>query len=103
VSGRRAFPRFQTLSAWTGRLRASRQVAVNHAGPNDVLTIISDGPGVVGEELTLGLVKDGEQVSVTVRVIATSLEILDGVVRHRLKVEVLGTEGGRSKATWWAR
>jgi hypothetical protein len=92
MSGRRAFPRFRTLGAWSGRLRASRQVAVDFTEPGDVLTIISDGPGVVGEELTLGLVKGSEQMVVNVRVIATNPQVRNGVVRHQLTLEVLGTQ-----------
>jgi hypothetical protein len=98
VSGRRAFPRFRTLGAWSGRLRALRQVAVSPTEPGDLLTIVSDGPGIVGEELTLGLVKDAEQMVLKVRVIATKPELLDGVIRHQLQLEVLGFEGGRAEA-----
>ena len=76
MSGRRAFPRFRTLRAWSGRLRASRQVAVNLTEPGEVLTVISDGPGVVDEELTLALVQGGEQVEVKVRVVATMPQVL---------------------------
>ena len=54
VSGRRAFPRFRTLGAWLGRLRISKQVAVNLTEPG--LTVISDSPGVVDEEFSLALV-----------------------------------------------
>jgi hypothetical protein len=103
MSGRRAFPRFRTLGAWSGRLRASRQVAVDFTEPGDVLTIISDGPGVVGEELTLGLVKGSEQMVVNVRVIATNPQVRNGVVRHQLTLEVLGTQSAPAATKWWTR
>ena len=88
VSGRRAFPRFRTLGTWLGRLRISRQVAVNLTEPG--LTVISDRPGVVDEELTLSLVQRGEQMAVQVRVVATNPQVLNGVLCHKLKLEVLG-------------
>jgi hypothetical protein len=87
VSGRRAFPRFRALGAWLGRLRTSRQVAIDVTVP--ALTVISDRPGVVDEELTLALVEGGEHVDVRVRVIATSPQVINGTLCHQLRLEVL--------------
>ena len=103
MSGRRTFPRFRTLRAWSGRLRASRQVAVNLTEPGEVLTVISDGPGVVDEELTLALVQDGEQVDVKVRVVATKPQMLNGVLRHHLTLEVLGAQMAAADTRLWTR
>ena len=101
VSGRRAFPRFRTLGTWFGRLRTSRQVAVNLTEPG--LTVISDRPGVVDEELTLSLVQRGEQVAVQVRVVATNPQVLNGVLCHQLKLEVLGAQPDSADSKAWAR
>jgi hypothetical protein len=101
VSGRRVFPRFQTLEGWLGRLRTSRQVAVDPTAPG--LTVISDRPGVVDEELTLALVKGGERVVVNVRVIATKPQVVNGVVRHQLTLEVVDTQSDLGEATGWTR
>lgn len=103
MSGRRAFPRFRTLRAWSGRLRISRQVAINLTGPGDVLTVISDGPGVVDEELTLALVQGDEQVDVKVRVVATLPQVLNGVLRHHLTLEVLGEQRTSAETRLWTR
>ena len=101
VSGRRGFPRFRILGAWFGRLRTSRQVAVNPNEPG--LTVISDRPGVVDEELTLALVQGGEQVAVQVRVVATSPHVLNGALCHELKLEVVGAQPDSTYSKAWAR
>jgi len=101
VSGRRAFPRFRTFGAWFGRLRTSRQVGVNLAAP--ALTVISESPGVIDEEFTLGLVRGGDQVDVKVRVIATSPQVVNGVLRHQLELEVLDAPAVATETRVWAR
>ena len=101
VSGRSAFPRFRTLGSWFGRLRVSRQVAVNPTEPG--LTVISDRPGVIDEELTLSLVQRGEQVAVQVRVVSTNPQVLNGVLCHQLKLEVLGAHSDSAESKAWAR
>jgi hypothetical protein len=101
VLGRRAFPRFRTLGAWFGRLRTSRQVGVNLAAPG--LTVISDSPGVVDEEFTLALVRGGDQVDVKVRVVATSPQVVNGVLRHQLELEMLDAPTVAAEMRVWAR
>jgi hypothetical protein len=103
VSGRRTFPRFRLLSAWSGRLRAFRQVTVNLTEPGDVLRVISDGPGVIGDELTLALVQGSKQVDVKVRVAATNPQVISGVLRHQLTLEVLGAPRDGADTRWWRR
>jgi hypothetical protein len=78
-----------------GRLRTSRQVAVDLTAPG--LTVISDRPGVVNEELTLALVERGEHVDVKVRVIATSPQVLNGVLCHQLRLEVLAAQSASAE------
>jgi hypothetical protein len=101
VSGRRGFPRFRTLGAWLGRLRTSTQVVVNLTEPG--LTIISDSPGVVDDEFTLALVQGSEQMDVKVRVVETSPQVLDGVLCHQLKLEVLGEQHASADVRVWTR
>jgi hypothetical protein len=103
VSGQRAFPRFRVFGAWLGRLRALRQVVVNLTGPGDVLNVISEGPAVVGDELTLALVEGSEHVDLKVRVVGTSPHVIDGVVRHQLTLEVLGTQVASTDTRGWQR
>ena len=92
VSGQRNFPRFQIFGAWTGQLRSLRQVEVAGSHTGRTLSVISDGPGVVGEELTLGLVQGSEHVDVQVRVVATSPRVINHRVRHQLQLEVIDSD-----------
>jgi hypothetical protein len=63
------------------------ELAESHTGRT--LSVISDGPAVVGEELTLGLVQGSEHVDVQVRVVATNPRVINHRVRHQLQLEVL--------------
>ena len=101
VSGRRAFPRLQTLGAWLGRLRISKQVAVNLTEPG--LTVISDSPGVVDEEYSLALVYGGRHVDVKVRVVATSPQVLEGVLCNQLTLDVLDDQSASTDLRVWTR
>lgn len=92
VSGQRNYPRFQIFGAWTGQLRSLRQVEVTGSHTGQTLYVISDVPGVVGEELTLGLAQGSEHVDVQVRVVATSPRVISHRVRHQLQLEVLEIE-----------
>ena len=92
MSGRRSYPRFRTLAAWAGKMRVSRDVAVDISAVAGELMVVSDAPGVVDEELTLGLVGNGGQTDVRVRVLDSSPQIVDGVVRHRLRLLMLRAE-----------
>ena len=89
VPGQRNFPRFQVFGAWTGQLRALRQVDVALGEVGGPLSVISDGPGVIGEELTLALVQGNKHVDVHVRVIATTPRLIDQRLRHQLQLEVI--------------
>jgi hypothetical protein len=53
------------------------------------LAVVSDVPGVVDEELTLGLLGPEGQLDVRVKVIESNPQIEDGVVRHRLRLLML--------------
>ena len=89
MPGQRGFPRFQVFGAWSGQLRALRQVDVALSEVGRPLSVISDGPGVVGEKLTLALVQGNEHVDVHVRVIATTPRVIDQRLRHQLQLEVI--------------
>ena len=92
MPGQRGFPRFQVFGAWSGQLRALRQVDVALSEVGRPLSVISDGPGVVGEKLTLALVQGNEHVDVHVRVIATIPRVIDQRLRHQLQLEVIDSD-----------
>ena len=101
VLGRRAFPRFRTLGGWFGRLRTSKQVGINLAAPD--LTVISDSPGVVDVEVELALLRGDDQLDVKVRVVATCPQVVNGVLRHQLELEVLDAPGVATGMRVWGR
>jgi len=71
-------------------MRVSCDVSVDMDQAGSELTVVGDVPGVVDEELTLGLVGRDGQVDLRVRVLESNPQIADGIVRHRLRLLMLG-------------
>ena len=86
--GRRSHPRFSITTPSEGTLRVLRDVLVQRA-VGDELVAISREAGVVGEILTLEVAErtSGSNVATKVRVIESRPMVLDGAVRHRLRLE----------------
>lgn len=70
-------------------MRVSKDVSLQH-DPSDGLAVFSATPGVVDEELTLELVSGDETVTLRVKVVESRPVIVDGAVRHQLKLLALG-------------
>jgi len=72
-------------------MRVWRDVSIDAAenGNGNEITVLSDTPGVVEEELTLGLMGPSGQVDLRVRVVESNPLIVDGVVQHRLRLRML--------------
>jgi hypothetical protein len=87
MSGRRRHERFQPAQPWDGTFRLMRDVIVQGAG--DDLVTIGHAPAAIGEELTLDLAGAGHLVTCRVRVRESRPVILEGRVRHRMRLEVL--------------
>ena len=88
MSGRRRHPRFGPAHAWDGAVRILRDVIVQ-AEPDGRLLALGHVPGVAGEQLDLELAGAGESVSLRVQVIGSRPVILDGGVRHWVRLEIL--------------
>ena len=86
--GRRSHPRFSITTPSEGTLRVLRDVLVQRAAGHE-LVAISRQAGVVGEILTLELAErtSGPNAATRVRVIESRPMVLDGAVRHRLRLE----------------
>ena len=54
------------------------------------LVVIGHVPGVIGEHMTLDLAGGGQLVTLKVRVEESRPVILDGSLRHRVRLSVLG-------------
>lgn len=94
MAGRRSHPRFAVATPWDGAMRVLRDVILHRSGPEELLAV-SQAPGLVGEEMTLDVVGGGSSVALRVKVVDSRPLVVDGAVRHRLKLELLkGSQGG---------
>jgi hypothetical protein len=73
---------------WEGALRVKREVAVE-TGVDGTLAVISDLPGVPEEILTLDLIGTRTSTSLTVQVLDSRPVIVEGAVRHSVRLSVL--------------
>lgn len=70
-------------------MRIGRDVSIAAAQAGGELAVDSDVPGMVDEEFTLGLHGPDGRVDVRVKVIDSNPQIVDGLVRHRLRLLML--------------
>ena len=89
MSGRRSHPRFAVASPWEGSMRVLKDVVVQRAQQEELLAI-SHAAGVLGEEMTLDLIGSGKTLALRVHVVESRPVIIDGSVRHRLRLRLLG-------------
>ena len=75
-------------------MRVLRDVMVARAKDGE-LHVISQAPGVVDEAMTLDLMGAGATLALQVRVLESSPVIVDGAVRHRIRLAVIEPVGGR--------
>lgn len=98
MSGRRSYPRFDVSPSSEGVLRILRDVTVQRAHENELL-VIGREAGVVGDELTLEIAQPLTALSATVRVVESLPILINGAVRHRLRLRREGagqSSGGHS-------
>lgn len=88
MSGRRRHERFAPAHPWDGAMKVLRDVIVQRDGEGG-LVAIGQVPGVVGEHLVLDLAGGGHVVTCVVCVEESRPVILDGSVRHRMRLGVL--------------
>lgn len=102
MSGRRSHPRFAVATPWDGAMRVLRDVVIQRSEGGE-LEAVSHQPAIAGEEMTLDVVGGGETIGLKVRVLDSRPMILNGSVRHRirlarLKAEQMTMAGGLSQA-----
>jgi hypothetical protein len=69
-------------------MRVLRDVVVDRVS-RDELLVISQVPAIVGEEMTLDLVGAGTTLELRVSVIESRPVIIEGAVRHRVRLMVI--------------
>jgi hypothetical protein len=85
MSGRRSHPRFDITPSSDGVLTVLRDVTVQHAEENELL-VIGREAGVIGDDLTLEVTDAESTLRSDVRVIESLPIIVNGAVRHRLRL-----------------
>lgn len=85
MASRRSHPRYGLVTPWEGAFRVLREVAIAN-GPTDELLAVSHAAGVIGEEMFLDVNGDGRSLEVRVRVIESRPVIVEGAVRHRIRL-----------------
>ncbi len=73
-------------------MRVLRDVVVNRADGNEVHAV-SQVAAVVGEEMTLDLMGAGAVMALKVRVVESRPLMVEGVVRHQVKLAMVGGNG----------
>ena len=85
MSGRRSHSRFDITPSSDGVLTVLRDVTVQDTQENELL-VIGREAGVVGDELTLEVADTESAVRASVRVVESLPIIINGAVRHRLRL-----------------
>jgi len=88
MSGRRSHPRFAVATPWDGAMRVLRDVVI-HRSESGELQAVSTQAAIAGEEMTLDLVGGGATIGLKVRVIDSRPVMVDGAVRHRIRLTLL--------------
>jgi hypothetical protein len=70
----------------------SRDVTVQIDGTSNEIAVLSDAPGVVDEELTLALMSNAGSMDLRVKVVDSRPQIVEGVLRHRVRLQLLAAE-----------
>jgi hypothetical protein len=74
-------------------IKVLRDVVVTRID-HDELLAVSNVAAIVGETLSLDLIGGGQAVAMKVRVVDSRPVIIDGTVRHRVRLMPLGLEAG---------
>lgn len=88
MSGRRSHVRFAVIRSPQGILRVMHDVAVQRADDREVIAI-SREPGVFGEPVVIEFPADQPASDLRARVIESHPVVVNGTVRHRLRLQAL--------------
>ena len=69
-------------------MRVLRDVILHRSGPEELLAL-SQTPGLIGEEMTLDVIGGGSSIGLRVKVVDSRPLMVDGAVRHRIRLELL--------------
>ena len=93
MSGRRSHPRYVVATPWDGAMRVLRDVVIHRTEGNE-LQAFSHVPAVADEEMTLDLMGAGATLGLKVKVVDSRPVMIEGSVRHRIRLAILSNAGG---------
>ena len=97
MSGRRSHQRFEVSPSSSGILRVNRDIVVQRAA-NGELQVLSREPAIRDERMFVQFPDDEAGAAVRVRVIDSKPVVVQGAVRHLLRLHVLAAvsaDGGQ--------
>jgi len=89
MPGRRRDQRFTLSVPWEGALRVPTDVVIERYGEKEVW-VMSTAPAHRDEVLTLDASGAEPAVTMSVKVTSSVPVLIDGVVRHRLRLAIVG-------------
>ena len=89
MRGRRRDERFTLSVPWEGALRVPTDVVIERYGEQEVW-VVSTAPALRDEVLMLDAAGSEPPVTMSVRVTSSVPVLIDGVVRHRLRLAIVG-------------
>jgi hypothetical protein len=96
MRGKRRDPRYTLSVPWSASLRVPGDVTVQRVSGDDVW-VLSVSPARVDEVLTLDLSGVGPEVRLRVRVVESKPVLVDGTIRHGLRLQIVSRLGGESE------
>lgn len=88
MTDRRSHPRFALATPWDGSVRVLREVVIQRTDSGELMAV-SQTAGVVGETLSLDVMGAGASVDLRVRVVESRPVIVDGSLRHRIRLALM--------------
>jgi hypothetical protein len=92
MSGRRSHQRFEVSPSSHGTLRVNRDIVVKQVERGE-LHVISREPGVRDERMLVQFPDEDPDAAVRVRVLDSKPIVVQGAVRHLLRLHVIGASG----------
>ncbi len=92
MSGRRSHQRFEVSPSSFGTLRVTKDIVVQRV-EQDELTVISREPGVRDERMFVQFPDADPDAGMSVTVVESRPIIVQGAVRHLLRLRVIGMPG----------
>ena len=90
MSGRRSHVRYAVLQSPEGMLRVLQDVVIQNTRPEHTIAL-SREPGVLGERVSVQVPhRERDHTSVWARVLDSQPIVIDGSVRHQLRLHHLG-------------